>query len=594
MKDQSDVSSTFPTFDDIRQQFPLLSQTVHGHPLIYLDNAATTQKPVSVIESVDRYYREHNANVHRAAHFLSACTTHAFEASRETVRLFINARFAEEVIWTRGATEAINLVANSWGRSQLQPGDEIILSRLEHHANIVPWQLLAEATGATIRVVELDENGSPDRQQFRQLLSDKTRLVAMAHISNAIGTISPIREITALAHNAGALVLVDGSQAVAHQTVDVQDVGADFYVFSGHKVYGPTGIGVLYGRRELLESMPPWQGGGEMIERVSFSGTRFNSLPFKFEAGTPNIAGAIGLGKALEFLSALDFAAMQSHENRLRRLVEEGLAQINGIRLIGQAEHKAPVVSFVSSHHHNQDIGLMLDQQGIAVRTGHHCAMPLMESLNLNGTVRASFALYNTSAEALALVEALEKLHHTPLYDVPAGMASSMAGEVKTSGENARPPEQQMTRTIIELPKIYRQQAPDPVAIANRLNGLSGWQERYRQIMLLGKELPVLSHQWRSDEARLHGCESSVWLHYHYDDETMGLYFIADSDARVIRGLIAIVLAVFSGKTPEAIEGEDIETWFRELDLFSHLSPSRGNGLRAIVKEIQAIAHRYR
>lgn len=585
MKGQADTKPTLLDLESIRQQFPLLSRAVHGHPLVYLDNAATTQKPVTVIESVDRYYREQNANVHRAAHFLSACTTHAFEAARETTRHFINARFAEEIIWTRGATEAINLVANSWGR-RLKADDEIILSRLEHHANIVPWQLLTEATGATIRVVELDDAGNLDMQQFQQLLSDKTRLVAIAHTSNAIGTITPVKELIEFAHHAGALVLVDGSQAVAHQKVDVQALGADFYVFSGHKVYGPTGIGVLYGRRELLENMPPWQGGGEMIERVSFSGTRFNSLPFKFEAGTPNIAGAIGLGKALEFLAGIDFAAVNAHESQLRELVEEGLIQINGIRLIGLAEQKAPVVSFISNEHHNQDIGLILDQQGIAVRTGHHCAMPLMESLNLNGTVRASFALYNTIDEARAFVDAMEKLHHSPLYNAHPEANSD-------KGDESGSPRAVITEAT-DLPEIFRQQAPDLVTIAERLSGLSGWQERYRQIMLMGKELPVLSGEWKSDDARLHGCESSVWLHYHYDDETMRLYFIADSDARVIRGLIAIVLAVFSGKTPEEIEGEDIEDWFRELDLFNHLSPSRGNGLKAIVREIQAIAHRYR
>ncbi|WP_241698158.1 SufS family cysteine desulfurase [Endozoicomonas acroporae] len=586
MKGHDDTQSTVLDVDNLRQQFPLLSQTVHGYPLVYLDNAATTQKPVSVIESLDRYYREQNANVHRAAHFLSACTTHGFEAARETTRHFINARFTEEIIWTRGATEAINLVASSWGRSQLKAGDEIILSRLEHHANIVPWQLLAEVTGATIRVVELDDAGNLDMQQFRQLLSDNTRLVAMTHTSNAIGTITPIKEVIELAHHAGALVLVDGSQAVAHQKVDVQALGADFYVFSGHKVYGPTGIGVLYGRRELLENMPPWQGGGEMIEHVSFSGTRFNRLPFKFEAGTPNIAGAIGLGKALEFLADIDVAAMQAHEHQLRQLVEEGLSQISGIRLIGQAEWKAPVVSFVSSEHHNQDIGLMLDQQGIAVRTGHHCAMPLMEGLNLNGTVRASFALYNTIDEARAFVDAMDKLHHSPLYIAHPEMNSDQDEEPGKT--------QAMISAATDLPEVFRQQAPNLATITEGLNGLSGWQERYRQIMLLGKELPVLSGEWRSDDARLHGCESSAWLHHHYDDETMRLYFIADSDARVIRGLIAIVLAVFSGKTPTEIEQEDIDLWFRELDLFNHLSPSRGNGLKAIVREIQAVAHRYR
>lgn len=573
------MKNQYDTLDPntLRQQFPLLSRTVHGLPLLYLDNAATTQKPLSVIAAVEQFYRLDNANVHRASHFLSACTTEAFEAAREVVRDFINARFVEEVIWTRGATEAINLVANSWGRSILQVGDEIILTRLEHHANIVPWQLLARATGAIIKVIELDELGNLDMAQFQQLLSAKTRLVAVTHSSNAIGTITPIQQITELAHQAGALVLVDGSQAVAHQRVDVQALGSDFYVFSGHKVYGPTGIGVLFGRRELLDAMPPWQGGGEMIERVSFTETQFNGLPFKFEAGTPNIAGAIGLGRALTFLSGLDFAALHAHENRLRRCAEEGLATINGIRLIGQAEHKAPVVSFISQHHHNQDIGLILDQQGIAVRTGHHCAMPLMDSLNLNGTVRASFALYNTEAEAMAFVEAMAKLHHNALFDVAGEVNHSPISQVTPAG----------------LPEIFRQQIIDLTTITERLQPQAGWQERYRQIMLLGKELPTLPAGWQTDKARLHGCESSVWLHHHYDRQTMRLYFAADSDARVIRGLIAIVLAVFSGKTPAEIVAENIEARFQALELFAHLSPSRGNGLRAIVQGIQATAHRY-
>ena len=573
------MKNRYDTLDPntLRQQFPLLSRTVHGLPLLYLDNAATTQKPLSVIEAVEQFYRLDNANVHRASHFLSACTTEAFEAAREIVRDFINARFVEEVIWTRGATEAINLVANSWGRSILQPGDEIILSRLEHHANIVPWQLLAGAPGAIIKVIELDEPGNLDMAQFQQLLSARTRLVAVTHSSNAIGTITPIKQITELAHQAGAMVLVDGSQAVAHQRVDVQALGVDFYVFSGHKVYGPTGIGVLFGRRELLDSMPPWQGGGEMIERVSFTGTQFNSLPFKFEAGTPNIAGAIGLGRALTFLAGLDFAALHAHENRLRLCVEEGLATINGIRLIGQAGHKAPVVSFVSQDYHNQDIGLILDQQGIAVRTGHHCAMPLMESLNLNGTVRASFALYNTEAEAVAFVEAMAKLHHNALFDVGGEANHSLTSHTTPAG----------------LPEIFRQQTSNLTTITERLQPLAGWQERYRQIMLLGKELPTLPGEWKVDKARLHGCESSVWLHHYYDRQTMRLYFAADSDAKVIRGLIAIVLAVFSGKTPTEIVGENIDARFQALELFTHLSPSRGNGLRAIVQGIQATAHRY-
>ncbi|WP_299731436.1 SufS family cysteine desulfurase [uncultured Endozoicomonas sp.] len=574
---QTRQSSPVFNVERIRQQFPLLQRTVHGCPLVYLDNAATTQKPASVIESIDYYYRAQNANVHRAAHFLSACTTHAFEDARETARQLLNAPYAEEVIWTRGATEAINLVAHSWGRNQLQAGDEIMLSRLEHHANIVPWQMVAEVTGAIIRVIDLDDAGNVDLNSYRQLLSEKTRLVAIAHTSNAIGTILPVQEMIRLAHDAGALVLVDGSQAVAHQKVDVQQLGADFYVYSGHKVYGPTGIGVLYGRRELLESMPPWQGGGEMIERVSFTETRYNALPFKFEAGTPNIAGAIGLAKALEFLSTMDVDQLQSHENKLRLLAEEGLRSINGIRLIGEADQKAPVVSFLSDQYHHQDLGLMLDQQGIAVRVGHHCAMPLMESLNLKGTVRASFAMYNTEQEVQQFITAMEQLHHSPVFGV--------GSEELTISDNVEP---------AGLSEVFQTQSLDRRTIEKRLSVFTNWQARYREIMMLAKELPALPEAWKTEDARLHGCESSVWLHSHYDDETMQLYFAADSDARVIRGLIAMVLSVYSGQTPETIERENIEQWFQELGLYNHLSPSRGNGLRAIVKEIQAIAHRYR
>ncbi|MGB1271921.1 MAG: aminotransferase class V-fold PLP-dependent enzyme, partial [Endozoicomonas sp.] len=420
-----------PAFDVdvIRRQFTLLSEQAHGLPLIYLDNAATTQKPESVIQALTTYYQCRNANVHRAAHFLSARATHAFEDAREQVRRFLNAGAAEEIIWTRGTTEAINLVASSWGQSQLKTGDEILVSRLEHHANIVPWQLLASSTGAVIKVIELDEIGRIDLEHFQRQLSDRTRLVAITQASNAIGTLTPLTTIINTAHDAGALVLVDGAQAAAHCPMDVQALGCDFYVFSGHKAYGPTGIGVLYGRRALLEAMPPWQGGGEMIEKVSFSGTRFNRLPFKFEAGTPHIAGAIGLAQGLSFIQSMDSEALILHERQLLSQAEEGLAAIKGVKVMGGAlkegVEKAPMVSFISEALHNQDIGMMLDQQGIAVRTGHHCAMPLMESFNLQGTVRASFAAYNNPADVSAFILALERLHHpgfhqvTDVYSVP-------------------------------------------------------------------------------------------------------------------------------------------------------------------------------
>ena len=561
-----------PSFDThrIRSQFPILHQQAHGQPLIYLDNAATTQKPLSVIQAMDSYYRESHANVHRAAHTLSARATHHFEQAREAVQHFLNARHSEEIIWTRGATEALNLVANSWGRSQLKPGDEVLISLLEHHANIVPWQLVTQVTGARLKWIGLDEQGCLDYDDFKRQLSSKTRLVAMTQTSNALGIITPIQQIIRDAQGAGALTLVDGSQAVAHQSVDVQALGCDFYVFSGHKVYGPTGIGVLYGRQSLLETMPPWQAGGEMIERVSVSGTTFNTLPFKFEAGTPHIAGAIGLDKALKYIRQFSPNQLHQHEAQLLSLAEAGLDNIKGIKRIGISDHKAPVVSFISEQLHNQDIGLMLDQQGIAVRTGHHCAMPLMDSLGLTGTIRASFALYNTEEEVHRFIQALEHCHATELHPVLMPPAATN-----------------------EMPNIFTELPFDQTSLSLRFERLKSWQDKYRQIMLLGKELPAMSQEQKSEDARLHGCESTVWLHHFYDEETMKLYFAADSDARIIRGLIALVLAYFSGKTAREIEQVDIESEFKALDLFNHLSPSRGNGLKAIIQEIRNVAHRY-
>ncbi|MFL9706229.1 aminotransferase class V-fold PLP-dependent enzyme [Aeromonas veronii] len=396
--------------DQLRSQFPALAQEVNGHPLVYLDNAATTQKPQTVLDAIVHYYGADNANVHRAAHALSGRATRAFEAARETVARFINAPRSHEVIWTRGTTEAINLVAQSWGMSELKAGDEIILSTLEHHANIVPWQLVAQRTGAVIRVIPLDERGDLDLAAYHAMLGPRTRLVSVAHVSNALGTVNPVKEIVAAAKAVGAVTLIDGAQAVAHLDVDVQAIGCDFYAFSGHKLYGPTGIGVLWGRTELLERMPPWQAGGEMIDRVSFSGTTFNTLPFKFEAGTPHIAGAIGLAAAIDFVMAQDLQWLAQHEQALTDYLVAGLQQVPGLRLIGEPGQRAGAVSFLLDDIHPQDAATLLDMQGIALRVGHHCAMPLMESLGIGGTMRASLACYNNRDDVDALLAALHKL----------------------------------------------------------------------------------------------------------------------------------------------------------------------------------------
>jgi len=394
----------------VRDDFPILHQSVNGHPLVYFDNAATAQKPAAVIDAMSRYYRETNSNVHRGAHALSDRATGEFEAARDKVKCFLNAPSREEIIWVRGTTEAINLVAQSYGHSQLKAGDEIIVSQLEHHSNIVPWQILAQQTGATIKVSPINENVELDMAAFKGLLNEHTKIVAVNHAANSMGTINPIKEIVALAHAADAVVVVDGAQGAPHLEIDVQDLGCDFYAFSGHKVFGPTGIGALYGRKELLDAMPPYQSGGEMIERVSFSGTTFNVLPFKFEAGTPAIAESIGLASALAYLDQFDKAQLKAHEDLLINTAIELSDLVDGLQLIGKAPNKVSVFSFMVDGLHPSDMGTLLDQQGIAVRTGHHCAQPLMEHLGIPGTSRASFAFYNTVDEVEKFFSALQKI----------------------------------------------------------------------------------------------------------------------------------------------------------------------------------------
>ena len=394
--------------DTLRLDFPILAHTVHGQPLVYLDNAATTQKPRAVLDALNHYYQSQNANVHRAAHALSGQATLAFESARAKVAAFINAPDNAQVIWTRGATEAINLVAYSFGMHSLKAGDEIILSTMEHHANIVPWQQVAAATGAIIKVIPLNENAELDMVAAESLFSTRTKLLAVSHISNALGVINPIKKLIAMAKAVGAVTLIDGAQAVGHCSVDVQALDCDFYVFSGHKMFGPTGIGVLYGKRELLEAMPPWQTGGEMIKQVSFAHTSFGELPFKFEAGTPNIAGAIGLGAAIDYVTSLDRTAVYQHEQALMQQLLTGLNAMPEVRIIGRPQ--AGAVSFVIDEVHPQDLATLLDMQGIAVRTGHHCAMPLMQALDLpHGTIRASLAFYNNADDIAALLAGLDK-----------------------------------------------------------------------------------------------------------------------------------------------------------------------------------------
>ena len=392
-----------------RADFPLLQRSVRGQPLAYLDNAATTQKPQAVIDAEVAYYREINANIHRGVHWLSEQATAAHEGARERVQRFVNAREAAEIIFVRGTTEAINLVAQSYGRANLGPGDEILITGLEHHSNIVPWQMVCAQTGAVLRVAHIDDTGTVRMDEFRRLLGARTRLVSVSQVSNALGTINPLREMIDLAHAQGAPVLVDGAQGVAHMPVDVQALGCDFYAFSGHKLYAPTGIGVLYGRRALLEAMPPWQGGGDMIRTVSFEGSTWNDLPFKFEAGTPHIAGAIGLGAAIDYLGQVGLDAVMAYEHDLLAYGTALLQEIPGLRLVGTAAHKAGILSFVIDGLHAHDIGTVLDTEGVAIRAGHHCAMPVMDHFGVPATARASLAFYNTREDMDRLAQALRR-----------------------------------------------------------------------------------------------------------------------------------------------------------------------------------------
>jgi cysteine desulfurase/selenocysteine lyase len=411
MSETNTADNFKPSLDveKIRQDFPILHQEVNGKPLVYLDNAATSQKPKQVIEALDKYYQHDNANIHRGVHTLSERATEDYEAARGKARDFLNAGSEKEIIFVRGATEALNLIAQSYGRTNLKAGDEIIISTMEHHSNIVPWQLLCEQTGAILKVIPINDRGELIIEEFEKLLSARTKIVSVVHISNALGTINPIQHIIDRAHEYNAIAIIDGAQAVPHTAVDVQALNCDFYVFSGHKLFAPTGTGVLYGKSELLEAMPPWQGGGDMIKMVSFEKTLYADLPYKFEAGTPHIAGVVGLGAAIDYVNAIGLDVIGTYEHDLLEYATAKASQVQGLRLIGTAEQKASILAFVMDSVHPHDIGTILDHEGVAIRTGHHCAMPVMTHYNVPATARASFAFYNTFEEVDKLIQALEK-----------------------------------------------------------------------------------------------------------------------------------------------------------------------------------------
>ncbi len=559
----------------LREDFPILRQKVHGKPLVYLDNAATTQKPRQVLDALAHYYTTDNANIHRAVHRLGQRATEAYEAARVKVQRFLGASEPREIVFTRGATEAINLVAQTFGRKYLKPGDEVLITQMEHHANIVPWQMVCEATGAVLKAVPINAAGELLLDEYEKLLTDRTKIVAVAHLSNALGTVNPVRHLIERAHARGVPVLLDGAQSASHLAVDVRELGCDFFVFSGHKLYGPTGIGVLYGRAALLEKLPPYQGGGDMIKTVTLAKTTYADLPNRFEAGTPHIAGAVGLGAAIDWLLGVGLEVAEAHEELLLRKATEAVRQIPGVRLIGTAAHKAAVLSFVVEDPpvSTLDVGTKLDLEGIAVRTGHHCCQPVMDRYGIPGTVRASFALYNTVAEVEHFAGVLKKI-------VAEAASRAQAVPLPLAG-----PEPAFPRAAATSP----QEAADE--LADVFEFLDDWNARYHEILEMGEKIPPMPEALKTEAARVHGCQSVVHLVARKKPGTEDVIeFLADSNADLVRGLIALLERVFSGQRAADVVAFDVERFFERLGLDKHLTLGRRNGLAAMVQRIRSLA----
>lgn len=559
----------------IREQFPILNQRVHGKPLAYLDSAASAQKPRAVIEAIVRFYESHNANVHRGAHALSDRATADYERARETTRRFLNARHPEEIIFVRGATEAINLVAQSYGRQHVGPGDEVVITEMEHHANLVPWQQLCKEKGAALRVAPITDAGELRLDALEGLLTPRTKILALAQVSNALGTVNPVKEVVAMARRRGIPVLVDGAQGAPHLGVDVRDLDCDFYAFSGHKVYGPMGIGALYGRRELLEAMPPWQCGGDMVRSVTFEETTFNDLPYRFEAGTPNVSGAVGLAAALEFLEGIGRARAAEHEAELLEAAVRHLREIPGVRIVGEPEHRAGVVSFLVEDPPLSalDVGALLDAEGIAVRAGHHCCQPLMRRLGIAGTVRASFAAYNTMEEVERFAAALRSIVRAGAAGRPAPAPDSDDDDLAYPGPSS--------------PTIEA----EAEALLDELDDLDGWGDRYEFLIEIGRKSPPLPARLKTEANRVRGCQSTVHMSVRAKPGTRDVVeFLADSDSELVRGLLALLQTLFSGRDAKDILAFDLPGFLARGGLESNLSTGRRNGLAEMIKRLRATA----
>jgi cysteine desulfurase/selenocysteine lyase len=540
----------------LRDAFPFF----HSTDCVYLDSAATSQKPLSVIQIVDAFWRHQNANVHRASYPLANQATHAYEQARKTVQQFIGASRTEEIIFTKGATESINMVAYGLAQSCLQAEDEILVSVLEHHANLVPWQQAAIKTCASLKVIPTDAKGVLDLEQGLNMINPSTKVLALSHVSNALGNINPIIKLITKAKSFNALVLIDGAQAAAHLPINVQQLDCDFYVFSGHKVYAPTGIGVLYGRYVQLEQLPVWQTGGEMVERVSFQHSDFLPPPLKFEAGTPNTSGAMGLKAAIEFVTQHQQSIHEQESNLYHYLITQ-LQTIEGVTLWGDIENSISTQSFTVNHINSADIGTLLAEQQIAVRCGHHCAMPLMQHLNIEGTVRVSLACYNTRQDIDALI---------------AGLKSAL---VSLSSQSSEYQPDKLTDTETDYP------------LGHKVQHASGWQNKYREIMLAGKHLNLLPESQRNQAQAVAGCESQVWLQCQQNNDR--LIIQAYSNSKIVRGLLSLVLEALAPLSIKAILDFDLHRYLQQLGLAHHLSESRGNGLNHIMYKIKNLALHY-
>ncbi len=566
-----------PLFDlaKVRADFPILSRKAHGRPLVYLDNAATTQKPRAVIDAVSRYYELYNANIHRAVHLLSQMATEEYEDARQKVQRFLNAPSKKEIIFTRGTTEGINLVAQTYGRANVGPGDEVIVSWMEHHSNIVPWQMLCEEKGAKLRVVPINDRGEFLFDEYEKLLGPRTKLVSVVHVSNSLGTVNPVKRVVEAAHRRGVPVLIDGAQAAAHVRIDVRELDCDFYAISGHKLYGPTGIGALFGKEKHLRAMPPYQGGGDMIASVTFDKTTYADLPNKFEAGTPDIAGAIGLAAAIDYVESVGLENIAAHEDKLLRCATEKVGQIPGVRVLGTAARKAGVLSFVVDNPPVSalDIGVKLDLEGVAVRTGHHCCQPVMDRFNLPGTARASFAMYNTTEEIDHFAASLRKIVAEAAAKARPAAAAAPAVEASYAKAWAASPQEAAEK------------------LADVFESFDDWGERYQQIIDFGKKIPPMPAALKTEANYVRGCQSTVHISARKRPGTADvLEFVADSDADLVRGLIGVLERVYSGQRAEDILSFDVEGFFARLGLDQHLTMGRRNGLAAMVQRVRGLA----